>query len=182
MFAIVEASGRQYQLEAGRFVDIDLSSGSHGDRCVFDKVLMIVDGANSTLGAPFVSGAKVTGRILCNMKGRKVIVYHQRPKKGTRKKQGHRQQYTRVIIDTIELDNKVLAKAEEREVTDQKRSEKTETKPPKISKATAVAPARTALVTKPAKAAASAEKKESTKDKPAKAETKSSEKKTDTAE
>jgi large subunit ribosomal protein L21 len=114
MFAIVEACGRQYQLEAGRFVDIDLSAGSNGDAFVFDKVLMIVDGANSTTGVPFIDGAKVTGRILCNMKARKVIVYHQKPKKGTRKKQGHRQHYTRVLIDTIELKDQVLAKAEGR--------------------------------------------------------------------
>jgi large subunit ribosomal protein L21 len=126
MFAIVETCGRQYQLEAGRFVDVDLTQGSKGDAFVFEKVLMIVDGDNSSVGEPFIDGAKVKGRILCNMKGRKVIVYHQKPKKGTRKKQGHRQHYTRVIIDSIELKDKVLAKAEER---------KSEPKPEKAAKA-----------------------------------------------
>lgn len=120
MFAIVEACGRQYQLEAGRFVDIDLTAGSNGDAFVFDKVLMLVDGDKSKTGAPFIDGAKVTGRILCDMKARKVIVYHQRPKKGTRKKQGHRQQYTRVLIDTIELNNEVLARAEANEAKKEK--------------------------------------------------------------
>jgi large subunit ribosomal protein L21 len=147
MFAIVEACGRQYQLEAGRFVDIDLADGSNGDNWVFDKVLMIVDGANSTTGAPYIDGAKVTGRILCNMKGRKVIVYHQRPKKGTRKKQGHRQHYTRIIVDTIELKDQVLAKAEGR---------KTEPKPEKKAKA----PVKEVKEKKPAKAAAPKAKKE----------------------
>jgi large subunit ribosomal protein L21 len=112
MFAIVEACGRQYQLEAGRFVDLDLSDASAGDAFQFDKVLMLVDGANSTLGVPYVEGAKVTGRVLAHMKAKKIIVYHMKPKKGTRKKQGHRTHYTRVIIDTIELKDKVLAKAE----------------------------------------------------------------------
>ena len=132
MFAIVESCGRQYQLEAGRFVDVDLSDGSNGDAFVFEKVLMIVDGDNSTTGEPFIEGAKVKGRILCNMKGRKVIVYHQKPKKGTRKKQGHRQHYTRVIIDSIELKDKVLSQAEERKV--QPKPEKVAKQPAKETK------------------------------------------------
>ena len=115
MFAIVEACGRQYQIEAGRFVDLDLTDAEEGDAFRFDKVLMIVDGADSTLGSPYIEGAAVTGRIIAHRKGRKIIVYHMRPKKGTRKKQGHRQQMTRVVIDTIELKDKVLAKAEPRE-------------------------------------------------------------------
>ncbi len=115
MFAIVEACGRQYQLEAGRFVDVDLTEGEEGAAFVFDKILMIVDGTNSTTGAPFIDGAKVTGKILSHHKTKKIIVYHMKPKKGTRKKQGHRQQYTRILIDSIELKDKVLAKAEERQ-------------------------------------------------------------------
>jgi large subunit ribosomal protein L21 len=117
MFAIVEACGRQYQIEAGRFVDLDLTDAAEGDAFRFDKVLMIVDGAGSTLGSPYIEGAAVTGRVIAHRKGRKIIVYHMRPKKGTRKKQGHRQHMTRVVIDTIELKDKVLAKAEAREKT-----------------------------------------------------------------
>lgn len=112
MFAIVEADGRQYQLEAGRFVDLDLAKGNQGDPFVFDRVLMIVDGAESVAGTPFLEGARVNGHILSHGKSRKIIVYKQRPKKGTRKKQGHRQQITRVLIDSIELKDKVLAKAD----------------------------------------------------------------------
>jgi large subunit ribosomal protein L21 len=115
MFAIVEACGRQYQIEAGRFVDLDLTDAAEGDAFKFDKVLMLVDGAGSTLGSPYIEGAVVTGRVLAHRKGPKIIVYHMRPKKGTRKKQGHRQHLTRVVIDTIELKDKVLAKAEKRE-------------------------------------------------------------------
>jgi large subunit ribosomal protein L21 len=155
MFAIVEACGRQYQLETGRFVDVDLAPGSGGDAFVFDKVLMIVDGANSTTGAPFIDGAKVTGRILCNMKGRKVIVYHQKPKKGTRKKQGHRQHYTRVLIDSIELKDKVLAKAEARQVAPKPEKAAKPAKEAKETKATkAKAPAKATKTAKPKAAAA----------------------------
>src|SRR5262249_9631406 len=111
MYAIVEASGRQYQLEAGRFVDIDLVGCEPGDAYVFERVLMIVNGKDSQLGSPLLEGAKVNGRVLSHGKGRKIIVYKQRPKKGTRKKQGHRQTFTRVFIDSIQVNDKVLAEA-----------------------------------------------------------------------
>lgn len=112
MFAIVEADGRQYQLKAGSFIDLDLVKGNEGDPFVFDRVLMIVDGSESVAGTPFLEGARVNGRILSHGKNRKIIVYKQRPKKGTRKKQGHRQQITRVLIDSIEMKDKILAKAD----------------------------------------------------------------------
>ncbi|HEY9678541.1 MAG TPA: 50S ribosomal protein L21 [Drouetiella sp.] len=128
MFAVVEACGRQYQLEAGRFVDVMLTEGEEGSSFVFDKILMIVDGANSTVGAPFIEGAKVSGKILKHDRTKKIIVYHMKPKKGTRKRQGHRSHYTRILIDSIELKDKVLAKAEERQGKPAKASEKTEAK------------------------------------------------------
>lgn len=128
MFAIVEACGRQYKLQPGRFVDIDLTSANEGDKHLFDKVLMLVDGNETTVGQPFVEGATVTGKVISKLveneetgrmdssvKSAKVIVYHMKPKKGTRKKQGHRQQFTRVFIDSIESNGKVLAKAEKKE-------------------------------------------------------------------
>ncbi len=167
MFAIVEACGRQYQLEAGRFVDVDLTEGEEGTAFVFDKILMIVDGANSTMGAPFIEGAKVSGKILSHHKTKKIIVYHMKPKKGTRKKQGHRQHYTRILIDSIELKDKVLAKAEERQAKPEKAAKapaaKTESKKPVKSDKSAA----------PKKAKAAAKKPAA----PKKAEPKSSEKK-----
>lgn len=113
MYAIVESSGRQYQLEAGRFVDIDLVETEPGKEFVFDRVLMIVDGDKSKVGSPVLNGAKVTGRVLSHGRGRKIIVYKMKPKKGTRRKQGHRQGYTRVFIDSIEVEGKVVAEAKE---------------------------------------------------------------------
>lgn len=111
MYAIVEASGRQYQLEAGRFVDIDLVPVEPGGEFVFERVLMIVNGKDSHVGDPLISGAKVTGKVLSHGRGNKIIVYHMRPKKGTRKKQGHRQGFTRVLVSVISLNDKVLAEA-----------------------------------------------------------------------
>jgi large subunit ribosomal protein L21 len=115
MFAIVEASGRQYRLEAGKFVDIDLIPNATGEEFVFERVLMLVNEGESTLGFPLVQGAKVVGKVLSHGKARKIIVYKQRPKKGTRKKQGHRQEFTRVLIDSIMLNDKVLAKQAKKE-------------------------------------------------------------------
>ncbi|MBI4533335.1 MAG: 50S ribosomal protein L21 [Candidatus Melainabacteria bacterium] len=115
MYAIVEASGRQYQLEAGRFVDIDLVSEPVGQTLVFEQVLMIVNGQESHLGQPYVDGAKVMGHVLSHGKERKIIVYKQRPKKGTRKKQGHREQYTRIFVDSIQLKGEMLAEAKKAE-------------------------------------------------------------------
>jgi large subunit ribosomal protein L21 len=112
MFAIVESSGRQYQLETGKFVDIDSTVVEPGTEFVFDRVLMLVNGKESTVGAPLVEGAKVVGKVLEHGRDRKIIVYHQKPKKGTRKKQGHRQGYTRVLVESILLKDEVLAKAE----------------------------------------------------------------------
>jgi len=130
MFAIVEACGRQYELHAGRYIDIDMSGEEEGTTKIFDHVVMLVDGANSTIGTPYVQGAKVTGKVISKLevnevhgriqstiKATKVIVYHMKSKKGTRKKQGHRVQSTRVMIDSIELDNKVIAKAEKAEAS-----------------------------------------------------------------
>ncbi len=111
MYAIVEACGRQYQLEAGKFVDIDLVPVEPGQEFVFDRVLMLVDGKDSQVGEPYVSGAKVTGKVLAHDRDSKIIVYKMRPKKGTRKKQGHRQGYTRVLVSQISVNDKVLAEA-----------------------------------------------------------------------
>jgi large subunit ribosomal protein L21 len=126
MFAIVEASGRQFELVPGRFIDIDMTAEEEGTTHVFENVLMLVDGDKATIGQPFIKGAKVTGKVISKLevnavhgriqssiKSNKIIVYHQKPKKGTRKKQGHRSQYTRVMIEAIELDGKVVAKAEQ---------------------------------------------------------------------
>jgi large subunit ribosomal protein L21 len=170
MFAIVEACGRQYQLEAGRFVDVDLTEGEEGAAFVFDKILMIVDGANSTMGAPFIEGAKVSGKILSHHKTKKIIVYHMKPKKGTRKKQGHRQHYTRILIDSIELKDKVLAKAEERQAKPAKAAKEPAAK---TAKSEAKKSAKSAKSAEPKKAKA-AEKKPAA---PKKAEPKSSGKK-----
>jgi large subunit ribosomal protein L21 len=141
MFAIVESSGRQYELIPGRFIDIDMTAEEEGTTHIFENVLMLVDGTKATIGQPYVKGAKVTGKVISKLevnavhgriqstiKSNKIIVYHMKPKKGTRKKQGHRNQYTRVYIDAIELDGKVVAKAEAAAKGESKTEAKAESK------------------------------------------------------
>lgn len=113
MYAIVEAGGKQYKLEEGRYVDMELLHANENDKVTFDKVVMLVNGKKSKVGMPYVDGAVVEGTILKNDKAKKIIVFKQRPKKGYRKKQGHRQQFSRVMINKI--NTKAGKKAQETE-------------------------------------------------------------------
>lgn len=101
MYAIVETGGKQYQVEEGRYVDVELLGMEKDAKVVFDKVVMIVNGKKSKVGQPYVANAKVEGTVVKNDKAKKIIVFKQRPKKGYRKKQGHRQGFTRVMINKI---------------------------------------------------------------------------------
>lgn len=112
MYAIVETGGKQYQVEEGRYVDIELLDGEKDSKVVFDKIVMIVNGKKSKVGQPYVSGASAEGKIMLHDKAKKVIVYKQRPKKGYRKKQGHRQGFTRVMISKIRTSAKKSASEE----------------------------------------------------------------------
>ena len=113
MYAVVEAGGRQYQLTSGRYVDVEMVAGEPESEYVFDHVLMIVNGDQSVVGKPLVSGAKVTGKIITHGRGAKIVVYKYRAKKGTRKRTGHRQGYTRIFVDAIKLNDKVLSEAKD---------------------------------------------------------------------
>ena len=101
MFAIVETGGKQYQVEEGRYLDVELLEGDKDSKVIFDKVVMIVNGKKSKVGQPYVAGASAEGTIVKHDRAKKVIVYKQRPKKGYRRKQGHRQGFTRVMISKI---------------------------------------------------------------------------------
>ncbi|MCD7780354.1 MAG: 50S ribosomal protein L21 [Candidatus Gastranaerophilales bacterium] len=101
MFAIIETGGKQYQVTEGRYVDVELLEGEADSKVVFENIIMLVNGKKSKVGQPYVKNASVEGTVVKNDKTKKVIVYKQRAKKGYRKKQGHRQNYTRVMINKI---------------------------------------------------------------------------------
>ncbi|MEE3348981.1 MAG: 50S ribosomal protein L21 [Candidatus Gastranaerophilaceae bacterium] len=101
MYAIVETGGKQYPVEEGRYIDLELLDAKQDEKVTFDKIVMLVNGKKSKVGQPYVTGASVEGTVVKHDKAKKIIVFKQRPKKGYRKKQGHRQQYTRVMITKI---------------------------------------------------------------------------------
>ena len=111
-YAIIETGGKQLRVEAGRFYDIDLLSGSEGDRISINNVLLVQNDGDVYIGQPLVEGALIEGTIMKHLRGKKIIVYKMRPKKKTRKKRGHRQELTRLMIDSISLNGKVLVSLE----------------------------------------------------------------------
>lgn len=103
MYAIIESGGKQYKAEEGRWLDLELLYAEEGATVNF-PVLMIVDGENSHVGAPHLEAAAVSGKVLQEeFKGKKLISFKYRPKKGYQRKVGHRQRYTRVMIEAISL-------------------------------------------------------------------------------
>lgn len=113
MYAIVETGGKQYPVEEGRYVDIELLDAEKDAKVTFDKIVMLVNGKKSKVGQPYVSGASVEGTVMAHDKAKKIIVFKQRPKKGYRKKQGHRQCFTRVMINKIRTSAKKSAASTE---------------------------------------------------------------------
>lgn len=98
MHAIIETGGKQYKVAEGDTIFIEKLPNEAGDKVTFDKVLAILDGDKATFGAPVVEGAKVEAQVVKNGKGKKIIVFKYKPKKNYRRRQGHRQPYTKVEI------------------------------------------------------------------------------------
>ena len=105
-YAIVEASGKQFWLQSDRYYDLDRCHAEVNDVLTIDKVLLINDGKDLKLGKPYVKDAKVEIKVLEHRRGPKIIVYKMRPKKKTRRKNGHRQELTRVLVQSISIGSK----------------------------------------------------------------------------
>ncbi|WP_409301927.1 50S ribosomal protein L21 [Peribacillus sp. SCS-155] len=100
MYAIIETGGKQVKVAAGDVVYVEKVDVAAGETVTFDKVLF-VGGENVKVGAPVVEGATVTGTVQEQGRGKKIIVFKYKAKKNNRKKQGHRQPFTKVVIDAI---------------------------------------------------------------------------------
>ncbi len=100
-YAIIAAGGTQLRVEPGRFYDINRLPVEPDEQITIDDVLMVENDGDLSIGQPLVEGATVSGTVISHLRGKKVIVYKMQPKKKTRKKQGHRQELTRVMIDSI---------------------------------------------------------------------------------
>ncbi|MCD7879679.1 MAG: 50S ribosomal protein L21 [Candidatus Gastranaerophilales bacterium] len=113
MFAIIETGGKQYQVSEGRYVDIEMLENDPDSKVIFENIIMLVNGQKSKIGQPYVKNATVEGTVVKHDKSKKVLVYKQRAKKGYRRKQGHRQNFTRVMIDKIRTSAKKSESASE---------------------------------------------------------------------
>jgi large subunit ribosomal protein L21 len=111
-YAIVEIGGGQIRVEPGRFYDINLLAADPESDYTIDKVLLVSNDNDITVGRPFIEGATVEGTVMRHRRGKKVIVYKMQPKKKTRKKRGHRQELSRLMINSISLNGSVVAQAE----------------------------------------------------------------------
>jgi large subunit ribosomal protein L21 len=102
MYAIIEDQGRQYTVREGDLVRLDLRDATEKESIVFDRVLMVRDDNETKVGTPTLAGAKVVATVVGEVKGTKVVVRKFKRRKNYRRKQGHRQRYTQVRIDSIE--------------------------------------------------------------------------------
>jgi large subunit ribosomal protein L21 len=101
MYAIIETGGKQYKVQEGDVLFIEKLNAGEGDSVTFDKVLAVSNDNGLTVGAPLVAGAAVSAKVEKHGKDRKIIVYKYKAKKNYRRKQGHRQPYTKVVIEKI---------------------------------------------------------------------------------
>ena len=108
VYAIIETGGKQLRVEPGRFYDIERLAVEEDESVTIDKVLFVDNDGTVSVGQPLVAGATVEATVLRHMRGRKIIVYKMQPKKKTRKKQGHRQELTRLMVNAIHLDGQAI--------------------------------------------------------------------------
>ncbi|ASS66323.1 MULTISPECIES: 50S ribosomal protein L21 [Paenibacillus] len=102
MFAIIETGGKQYKVQQGDVLYIEKLNAGEGDTVTFDRVLAVSKDGGLVTGSPIVSGATVSGKVEKIGRGKKIIVYKYKAKKNYRRKQGHRQPYTKVTIESIQ--------------------------------------------------------------------------------
>ena len=101
MYAVIKTGGKQYRVQQGDVIFIEKLNAQADEAVTFDEVLLVGDAEQSKVGTPVVEGAKVEGKVLAQVKGKKIVVYKYKAKKNERKKQGHRQPYTKVEITAI---------------------------------------------------------------------------------
>jgi large subunit ribosomal protein L21 len=101
MYALVEIQGKQYKAQEGAVLTVDKIDQEAGKDLEFDSVLMVADGEKTTVGTPYVKGAKIKAQLEEQVKGKKVVVLKFKKRKGYKRKQGHRQQYTKLLVTEI---------------------------------------------------------------------------------
>ena len=102
MYAIIQTGGKQYRVTEGDIVTVEKLEAEEGATVEFDQVLTVVREDGAVFGKPVVSGAKVTGKVVGHGRGKKILVFKYKAKSNYRRRQGHRQPFTRVVIEKIE--------------------------------------------------------------------------------
>ena len=123
MYAIIESCGKQYKVAEGDVVFFEKLDAEEGKKVTFDKVILVSNDKKVEVGAPYVKGIKVEGKVVSHGKGKKILVYKYKAKKNYRRTQGHRQPYTKVEITTIKMP---AEKAEAKETAAKKETAKKE--------------------------------------------------------
>ena len=101
MYAVIQTGGKQYRVQQGDVIFIEKIDSQADEAVTFDEVLLVGNDGETKIGTPVVEGAKVEGKVLAQVKSKKIVVYKYKAKKNERKKQGHRQPYTKVEITAI---------------------------------------------------------------------------------
>ncbi|MGB6267701.1 MAG: 50S ribosomal protein L21 [Olleya sp.] len=128
MYAIVEIAGHQFKVEKDQKVFVNRLATEEGKKISFDNVLLIADGSNITVGAPAIGGAQVSAKVLKHLQGDKVIVFKKKRRKGYRKKNGHRQALSEIIIESIVASGATPAAKTEKKAAPKKETKKAEPK------------------------------------------------------
>ncbi|MFT5735723.1 MAG: large subunit ribosomal protein L21 [Maribacter sp.] len=136
MYAIVEMAGQQFKVAKDQKVYVHRLQTEEGKKVTFDNVLLLDDGTNVTIGAPAIDGAAVEAKVIKHLRGDKVIVFHKKRRKGYRKKNGHRQSLTEIVIESIVAKGAKKSKAAE----PKKAAPKTEVAPKAVAPKKEVAP------------------------------------------
>ncbi|HHW28354.1 MAG TPA: 50S ribosomal protein L21 [Syntrophomonadaceae bacterium] len=112
MFAIVETGGKQYKVSKGTVLRVEKLEAAVGDEVVFDRVLAVDMDGDFQVGTPYLPGAQVKAKVLDQGKAKKILVFKYKPKKNYRRRKGHRQLFTEVIVEDISLGSQAETAAE----------------------------------------------------------------------
>ena len=104
LFAIAETSGRQFLFKVNKYYDLDRINAKEKEKIILNKILLIKDNKEISIGKPYIENATVELEVMSHLRDKKIIVYKMRPKKKTRRKMGHRQELTRVMVKSITIE------------------------------------------------------------------------------
>ena len=125
LYAIAETSGQQFWFEVDKYYDIDRLKAKEKEKIMLDKVLLVKEKGSISIGKPYVKDAKIELEVVSHKRDKKVIVYKMRPKKKTRRKMGHRQELTRVMVKSISIGKSTSKTTSKKEVVKKQAKPKT---------------------------------------------------------